>query len=149
AIRSRSSSIASSTRAEMTVCLVIAAMYHLYTNDSRARLAVPPHQPFIGGQAFERHRAPRMQSPRRDADFGAEAELAAVGELGRGIVHDDRAVDCGQEALGGGRVLGDNRVGVMARMRVDMRERAVEAVDRRDRDDRVEIFAVPVAGPRV
>src|SRR3546814_4482439 len=44
--------------------------------------------------------------------------------LFRSVVHDDRAVDFRQETLGGPRILGDDRVGVAARMRIDMRKRA-------------------------
>src|SRR3546814_1358755 len=80
---SRSSSIVSSTRAEMTVCLLIAVMYHLCTNDSRTRLAGPVHQPFVRRQPFESDRPARVEAPRRDADLRPQAELAAVGELGR------------------------------------------------------------------
>src|SRR3546814_5978497 len=75
---SRSSSIVSSTRAEMTVCLLIAVMYHLYTNDSRTRLAGPVHQPFVRRQPFESDRPARVEAPRRDADLRPQAELAAV-----------------------------------------------------------------------
>src|SRR3546814_6809286 len=95
----------------MTVCLLIAVMYHLYTNDSRTRLAGPVHQPFVRRQPFESDRPARVEAPRRDADLRPQAELAAVGELGRGIMHDDRAVDLGEEAVCGGGVLGDDRVG--------------------------------------
>src|SRR3546814_6026149 len=91
AIRSSLARSSASIRAEMTVCLVMEQVYHLYTNDSRTRLAIPAHEPLIGRQPFQRDRASRVQSPRRDADFGAEAEFAAVGELRRGVVHDDRA----------------------------------------------------------
>ena len=42
-----------------------------------------------------------MEAPRGDADLGAHAELAAIGELRRGIVQHDRAVDAGEELLGG------------------------------------------------
>ena len=34
----------------------------------------------------------------RDADLCAHAKLSPIGELGRGIVHDDRAVDGRHEA---------------------------------------------------
>src|SRR3546814_960074 len=47
--------------------------------------------------------------------------------LFRSVVHDDRAVDFRQETLGGPRILGDDRVGVAARMRIDMRKRAGKA----------------------
>jgi len=45
-----------------------------------------------------------VQPPRRDTDFGAQPELAAVGELRRGVVHHDGTVDTGQEAFGDRRV---------------------------------------------
>src|SRR3546814_10019733 len=85
AIRSSLARSSASIRAEMTVCLVMEQVYHLYTNDSRTRLAIPAHEPLIGRQPFQRDRPPRVQPPRRDADFGAEAEFAAVGELRRGV----------------------------------------------------------------
>ena len=87
------SSVAASSRVVIGEVASICHLYHLYTNDSRTRLTAPAHQPFIRRQPFERDRSPGMQAPRRDADFGAEAEFAAVGELGRGIVHDNCAVD--------------------------------------------------------
>src|SRR3546814_6876259 len=119
-------------------------MYHLYTNDSRPRLAAPAHEPFICGEPFERDGAARVQASRRDADLCPQAEFAAVGELGRGVVHDDRAVDIGQESFGHRRILGDDRVGVAARMRVDMRERAGNSAAHGDRDDRATLSAAPV-----
>ncbi len=87
-----------------------------------------------------------MQPPGGDADLGAEPEFAAIGELGRGVDHHDRAVDFGEEALGGGGVAGDDRIGVVRGMALDMVERRVEPVDHRDRQHRVEIFGVPVVG---
>ena len=45
-----------------------------------------------------------------NADLGAHAELAAIGELGRGVDQHDGAVDLLQEALGDGRVLGHDGV---------------------------------------
>ena len=44
-----------------------------------------------------------------DADLGAEAELAAVGELRRGVVQHDRGIDLAQEFLRRRLVLGDDR----------------------------------------
>src|SRR3546814_3836058 len=84
----------------------------------------------------------------RISDWSSDVCSSDLGELRRGVVHDDRAVDFRQETLGGPRILGDDRVGVAARMRIDMRKRAGKAVDHGDRDDRVEIFAVPVASRR-
>ena len=56
-------------------------------------------------------------------------------------MHDDCTVDLGEEAFGGGSVLGDDRVGVAARMRVDMRERARELYGDLDRElEQEELF---------
>src|SRR5574339_270058 len=41
-------------------------------------------------------RAPRVQAAGGDADLGAHAELAAVGELGGGIVQQNGAVEAGE-----------------------------------------------------
>src|SRR3546814_18720206 len=102
----------------MTVCLLIAVMYHLYTNDSRTRLAGPVHQPFVRRQPFESDRPARVEAPRRAADLRPQAELAAVGELGRGILHADRAVHLCEEAVCAGGVLGDAPVGCARRYMV-------------------------------
>ena len=64
-----------------------------------------------------------MQPPGGDADFGAEAKFAAVGELGRRIVQDDGRIDLAQELFGGGLVVGDYRVGVMRAVTLDMLDR--------------------------
>ena len=59
----------------------------------------------------------------------AHAELAAIGELGRGVVQHDGGIDLGEEALDGRRVLGDDRLGVVRAVGRDMRDRLVDAVD--------------------
>src|SRR3546814_7164395 len=84
----------------MTVCLGMCCLYHLYTNDSRAHLPAPAHQPLIGRQSFQRDRSPRVQTPGGDADLRAEAEFSSIRKLRRGVVHHDRAVDLRQETLG-------------------------------------------------
>ena len=64
-------------------------------------------------ELLDADRPARVHAPGGDADLGAEAELAAVGELGRGVVQHDRGIDLFQEALRGRGVLGDDAVGVM------------------------------------
>src|SRR3546814_19861863 len=54
AIRSSLARSSASIRAEMTVCLVMEQVYHLYTNDSRTRLAITAHEPLIGRKPFNR-----------------------------------------------------------------------------------------------
>ncbi len=51
------------------------------------------------GELLDADGPARMHAPGGDADLGAEAELAAVGELRRGIVQNDGGIDLAQEAL--------------------------------------------------
>ena len=66
----------------------------------------------VRGQLGQAHRAAGVQLLGGDADLGAEAELAAVGEPGRGVDHHRRRVDPGDEPAGGGCDVGDDRLGV-------------------------------------
>ena len=68
-------------------------------------LARAPHDVLERGELLDADGPARVQAAGGDADLGAHAELAAVGELGRGVVQHDRAVEAGEEAIGGGLVL--------------------------------------------
>jgi hypothetical protein len=57
------------------------------------RLPAAMYAVFESRQLLDADRAPRVQPASRDADLGAEAELAAIGELRRGIVQNDRRID--------------------------------------------------------
>ena len=52
-------------------------------------LAVTAHLIFEGRELLDADGSARVQLTGGDADLGTHAELAAVGELGRGVVHDD------------------------------------------------------------
>ncbi len=56
---------------------------------------------FVGRQFLQRHRAAGVELVRGDADLRAEAKFAAVGEARGGVPIDGRAIDLGEEALGG------------------------------------------------
>ena len=79
-----------------------------------------------------------------DADFRAEAVLEAVGETGGGIDHDAGAVDRAQEGAGVSVGFGDDAVGVVAAVGVDVGDGFFEAVDDFDGEDGGEVFGVPV-----
>src|ERR1700731_685943 len=79
-----------------------------------------------------------------NADFGAEAEFAAVGELGRRVMQNDRRIDLVEKFAGGTFVLGHDRIGVMRAVIVDMGDRLVDAVNNFGRNDRVLVFGIPV-----
>ena len=107
-------------------------------------LPVAAHPILERAELLEPDRPAGVHAPGGDADLGAEAELSAVGELGRGVVQDDRRIDLLQEPLGHGPVLGHNAVGVMRAVGLDVVDRRIETVDDANGDDRVEIFGAPV-----
>ena len=87
-----------------------------------------------------------MEAPGGDADFRAEAELAAIGELGGGVVDDDGAVHRVQERLRRLGVGGDDRVGMVGAVGLDVRHRLRQVGDGADGNDGVQVFGVPVGG---
>jgi hypothetical protein len=93
----------------------------------------------LEAELLDADRAARMHAAGGDADLGAEAEFAAIGELGRSVVDDDGGIDLGEEAAGGGLVRGDDRIGVMRAVALDMVDRA-SSRHGLHRDDPVEIF---------
>src|SRR6478735_8147265 len=67
---------------------------------SRPRLPGAVNAVFEARQLLGTNRAAGVEFASGDPDLGAEAELAAVGELRRGVVQHDRGVDLAEESLG-------------------------------------------------
>src|SRR5690349_22385591 len=111
---------------------------------SRPRLSGAVDAVLEAGQLLGSDRTARVKLASGDTDLGAEAELAAVGELGRGVMQNDRRIDLVEEFLRGVRVLRDDCIGMVRAVSVDMRDRLIDAVHDTGRDDGVEIFGVPV-----
>src|SRR6476620_4316113 len=75
-------------------------------------LALTLHDPLRRGELGQAHRAAGVQLLRRNTHFGAQAQLAAVGEP-RGRVHDDRCrIHLGDETLRVGEIVGQDRLRV-------------------------------------
>src|SRR6266849_1883330 len=87
---------------------------------SRAGLAAAEDAVLEGGELLDADRPARMHAAGGDADLGAEAKLAAVGELGRGVVQHDRRVDLAHEFFRRRLVGRDDRVGVVRAVALDM-----------------------------
>jgi hypothetical protein len=83
----------------------------------------------------------------RNPDLAAEAELAAVGELSRGVPEHDRAVDAGKEAFGRLLIGGDDGVGVLGAEARDMLDRAIDAGDGLYGDNGIEKLTTIGGGP--
>src|SRR3954463_8754652 len=77
-----------------------------------------------GRKLFDTDGPARMQPPGGDADLRAKAELAAVGELCRGVMQHDGGIDLAQKPVGRGSILGQDRVGMVRTVRLDMGDRA-------------------------
>ena len=99
----------------------------------RPDLAVAAHDVLEARQLLDADRAARVQLAGGDTDLGAEAELAAVGELRRGVVQHDGGIDLAQEALGGAVVGRHDGVGVLRAVARDVLDGAGDAVDRSSR----------------
>ncbi len=79
-----------------------------------------------------------------DADLRAEAELAAVGEAVGDVVEDAGGIDFAEETFRGGLVGGDDGVGVVRAVLVDVIDGFIERSDDFDREDEVEVLGGPV-----
>src|SRR6476469_10001493 len=77
---------------------------------------------FVRRQPLERDRPPRVEAAGSDPDFGAEAEFPAIGELGRGVVEHDGAIDPGDELFRDGCVVRDDSVGMARAVPFNVRE---------------------------
>src|ERR1700686_1677360 len=99
---------------------------------------------FETGELLGADRATGVKLTGGDADFRAEAEFAAVGELGRRVMQHDRRIDLVEEFAGGAGIFRHDPIGVMRTVVMNMRDRLVDAVDHLRGDDRVLIFGIPV-----
>ena len=107
-------------------------------------LALALHDPLGGGQLGQAHGAAGVQLLGGNAHLGAQAQLAAVGEAGGGV-HDHRGrIDLGDEALGVGEVVGQDRLGVPGGPGADVLDGVVQAVHHGHRQVQVHVFGGPV-----
>ena len=85
-----------------------------------------------------------MQLVVRDADLRAQAVFEAVGEARRCVDHHRGRVDFAQEAHRVRVVLRDDGVRVLRRIRVDVLDGRIDAVDDLHGEDRRQVFRAPV-----
>src|ERR1700687_444218 len=104
---------------------------------SRPRLPGAVDAIFETGQLLGADRAAGVEFPGGDADFRAEAEFAAIGELGRCVMQHDRRIDLIEEFARGTFVFRHDRIGVVRAVVVNMRDRLIDAVHDFGGNDRV------------
>src|SRR5438445_5918193 len=112
---------------------------------SRPDLSAAADHKLGGGEAFGAHRAVGVEARRRDADFGAEAELATIGKPRRRVDEHGRGIDFAEPLLGNLTIVGDDRFSVMTAVVLDVLDRGRDSVDHAHREDEVEIFGGPVS----
>src|SRR5436189_6448728 len=96
---------------------------------SRPGLPGAAHAVLEGGELIDAPRAARVKPTGRNPDLGAEAELAAVGKLRRGVVQDNGGVHLAQEPFRAWLVLGHDRFGVVRPVTLDVRNSFVQTPD--------------------
>lgn len=107
-------------------------------------LPATPRPVLITRQLPQAHRSPRVEFVGGDADFGAESEFAAVGEAGGDVVEDAGGIDAAEELFGGCVIGGDDDVGVMRAVVIDVGNGFFERADDFDGEDEIEVFGGPV-----
>src|SRR5215469_6505685 len=110
------------------------------TAASRPRLSGAAYAVFEAGQLLDSDRSTGVEPSGGNTDFGAEAELAAIGELRRRIMQHDRRVNLAQEFVRRLAIFGHDRVGMTRAITLNMCDCGIDAVDDPGGDDRVEIF---------
>src|SRR6201992_2153096 len=144
-LNSGSACIADVAELGLNGCPDSAAVYSTsYRTRSRSCLSGAVNTIFEACKLFGADRAAGVEFSGGDADFGAEAEFTAIGELRRGVVQDDRRIDLVEELARDGVVVGHDRIGVVRTVIVDMRDRLRDAIHHLGGDDRILIFGVPI-----
>src|SRR5712671_1720765 len=90
-------------------------------------LAAAANDIFENRELLDANRPARMELAGADADLGAHAELPAIGELRRSIVHHNRRIERGEESLSCARILGDDGIGVLRAIGGDVANRFLHA----------------------
>ncbi|MNJ19841.1 hypothetical protein D3C77_141650 [compost metagenome] len=107
-------------------------------------MTVADHHVFFTGQAFQADRAAGMQFVGGNTDFRAQTILETVGKAGRGVDHHRGRIDLGHELASLRLMFGHDGIGMVRAIVIDMFDGLVQAVDHANRQNRREVFSVPV-----
>ncbi len=111
---------------------------------SVAHFAVAQHHPLHAGQAFQAHWAAGVKLVGGNADFRAQAIFEPVSEPRRGVHHDAGRIDLAQKLHGAGVIAGENGVGVLRAVAVDVGDGFIHPLHQFDGDDGREVLGAPV-----
>ena len=99
----------------------------------------------VATEFFEGHGSAGVELVGADADFCSKTELSTIGEAGGGVPEYTGGVDFELEFLCGFFVFGDDAVGVVGAVVVDVLNGGVEIIDDLYREDVIEILSAPVS----
>src|SRR5690554_1915926 len=107
-------------------------------------VAVAEYHVLLGGQPFEANRATGVDLVSGDADLGPQTILKAIGKAGRGVDHHRTGVHLGQEPAGTGVVLGNDAVGMLGTVTIDVLDGTIKPVYHTYRQNRSQVLLMPV-----
>src|SRR5690606_15935971 len=111
---------------------------------STAQLSFAGQHPFQGGKAFKADRTTCMQTICRDTDFCAQTVLKTIGETGGQVDVDRAGVHFALETGGSRKVFGDDGLGMLRTVLLDVLHGLVDVVHYADGEDRSQIFCFPI-----
>src|SRR5690554_8137173 len=89
-------------------------------------VAVAEYHIFLGSQAFQANRATGVDLVGGNADFSPQAIFETVRKASGGVDHHRTGIHLGQEPAGPGVVLGDDAVGMLGAVTVDVFDGAIQ-----------------------
>ncbi len=98
----------------------------------------------VRGQFTQPTGAAGMKFVGRNTNLGSQTKHAAVIESCARVDHHRRTIDQRGERVGGSQVVGDDRVGVMRSVTIDVLGRLLDRIDHRDADDRAKVLGRPI-----
>ncbi len=107
-------------------------------------LPLAAHHVFETCELFHANGSARVHLARRNADFRAHAELAAIGELRRCVMQDNCRIDLSKEGVGHVLIVSNDAVGMGRTVAPDMGDGCVRSIHHFDGNDRVKLFGAPV-----
>jgi hypothetical protein len=110
----------------------------------RHHVALPYQAIFVDDQPIQPYRAPSVCFIGTDTYLRAFAKPKAICKTCRGIMHDGRRVHLLQEL--GGRLWGfcENGIGMPGAVLIDVGNSLLQAVNNAQRNDKIEIFGIPI-----
>ena len=107
-------------------------------------MPITQHHKLLAGEPFQTHRAAHMQLVIADADFSAQPILKTVCQSRGGIHHHRTRINLTQKTPRAGEIFGNNRIGVCRAVGLNMIYRLIQTRHHTYRQNRREIFGLPV-----